>query len=285
MNGSPLILDKVSYRYGTKKGGRTVLDGVDLECSPGTWTAIMGPSGAGKSTLLYCAAGLLKAGGGTVLIAGQNPADMKEAALTRLRRDHLSFVFQDYNLVEAFTCLQNVMLTDLFGGRKIPVPTALQALADVGLEGYAATCPTDMSGGQQQRVAVARALAADSELLFADEPTGALDTRSSKAVMDLFNLAAGRGRTILMVTHDPNVAARADRVVFLRDGRVHSTCPGGDPQAIAHRLALMDDERPGDDDLTGLPPQPPSMPTRSQRPLTDSTGGALSPSAMEEARR
>lgn len=238
---TPLILDAISYDYGTRrKQGARVLDGVGLECRVGTWTAIMGPSGAGKSTLLYCAAGLLQTRRGRVVIAGEDLTQLREGELTRLRRDHIGFVFQDYNLINAFTCLQNTMLSSIFGGRRIPTRSALSALADVGLEGYANTYPADMSGGQQQRVAIARTLAANPEIIMADEPTGALDTHSSHAVMDLFDLAAQRGRTILMVTHDPNVAARAHRVVFLQDGHIQATCPGGDPQAIARRLAGMD---------------------------------------------
>ena len=229
---TPLILDKVCYDYGTRqKQVTSVLDEISLECQTGTWTAIMGPSGAGKSTLLYCAAGLLKVRQGRVAIAGENLTRMKEKELTRLRRDHIGY---------AFTCLQNTMLSSLFGGRRIPVQAALSALSNVGLEGYANTYPADMSGGQQQRVAIARSLAASPEIIMADEPTGALDTHSSREVMDLFDLAVRSGQTILMVTHDPNVAARAHRVIFLQDGRIQAVCPGGDPQTIAQQLAIMD---------------------------------------------
>ena len=239
---TPLILDRISYDYGARKeGGTGVLEEVSLECRVGTWTAIMGPSGAGKSTLLYCAAGLLKASQGRVIVDGQDLTRMREEELTRLRRDHIGFVFQDYNLVNAFTCLQNTMLSSLFGGRRIPASAALAALADVGLDGCAKKYPAEMSGGQRQRVAIARTLAANPEIIMADEPTGALDTHSSHAVMDLFGLAVQRGRTILMVTHDPNVAALAHRVVFLQDGHIKAACPGGDPQSIARQLASMDE--------------------------------------------
>nr|WP_273386450.1 ABC transporter ATP-binding protein [Bifidobacterium indicum] len=239
---TPLILDRISYDYGARKeGGTGVLEEVSLECRVGTWTAIMGPSGAGKSTLLYCAAGLLKASQGRAIVDGQDLTRMREEELTRLRRDHIGFVFQDYNLVNAFTCLQNTMLSSLLGGRRIPTSEALAALADVGLDGYAKKYPAEMSGGQRQRVAIARTLAANPEIIMADEPTGALDTHSSHAVMDLFGLAVQRGRTILMVTHDPNVAALAHRVVFLQDGHIKAACPGGDPQSIARQLASMDE--------------------------------------------
>ncbi|WEV52615.1 ABC transporter ATP-binding protein [Bifidobacterium sp. ESL0704] len=237
---APLVAQHVSYRYG---GGTPVLEDVSLVGEAGSWTAVMGPSGAGKSTFLYCCAGLLKPELGEVTVAGCALERMKERDLTRLRRDHIGFVFQDYNLVPAFTCLQNVMLSDLFGGPKIDTQAAVGALADVGLSGYANKYPADMSGGQRQRVSIARALASCPQVLFADEPTGALDTRSSRTVMNLFRTVATRGTTILMVTHDPNVAACADRVMFLVDGCVHSTCSGESAANIAGRLALMSEGR------------------------------------------
>jgi putative ABC transport system ATP-binding protein len=234
----PLVAQHVSYRYG---GGPQILEDVSMVGETGSWTAVMGPSGAGKSTFLYCCAGLLKPGSGVVSVAGQLLGNMKERDLTRLRRDHIGFVFQDYNLVPAFTCLQNVMLSDLFGGPTIPTQAGCSALADVGLAGYENKYPADMSGGQRQRVSIARALASRPQILFADEPTGALDTKSSSEIMGLFRTVAVRGTTILMVTHDPNVAACADRVMFLVDGRVHSTCSGESAADIAGRLALMSD--------------------------------------------
>lgn len=141
----------------------------------------------------------------------------------------------------AFTCLQNVILSDLFGGATIPTQSAYSALVDVGLAGYENKYPADMSGGQRQRVSIARALASRPQILFADEPTGALGTKSSSQIMSLFRTVAARGTTILMVTHDPNVAACADRVMFLVDGRAHSTCPGESAADIAGRPALMSD--------------------------------------------
>lgn len=237
---APLVAQHVSYRYGD---GAQVLQDLSLVGETGSWTAVMGPSGAGKSTFLYCCAGLLKPESGEVTVAGHALERMKERDLTRLRRDHIGFVFQDYNLVPAFTCLQNVMLSDLFGGPKIETQTAVNALVDVGLAGYENKYPADMSGGQRQRVSIARALASHPQVLFADEPTGALDTKSSRTVMGLFRKVAKRGTTILMVTHDPNVAACADRVMFLVDGRVHSACSGESAANVASRLALMSDGR------------------------------------------
>lgn len=236
MNEFPLSVDKASYHYASGGSG---IDDIDLQCQVGSWTAVMGPSGAGKSTLLYCASGLLPLSSGSVYIAGRDISQMREKKLTEMRRDHIGFVFQDYNLVEAFTCLQNVMLTYLFGGPAISVNQALRALQVVGLDGFADTCPSDMSGGQRQRVAIARALAAEPDIVFADEPTGALDTHSSQLVLDAFDRIVQQGRTVLMVTHDPNVAARAHRTLFLVDGHVHSVCEGYSSEQLARQLAVI----------------------------------------------
>lgn len=236
MNELPLKMEGVSFHY---KAGEAGIDQVGLECSTGSWTAVMGPSGAGKTTLLYCASGLLPVQQGSVEIAGQNIARMKEFALTRMRRDHIGFVFQDYNLVEAFTCLQNVMLPQLFGGPKVGVAQSLQALKILGLDGYAQQYPSDISGGQRQRVAIARALVAQPDMIFADEPTGALDTRSSEMVLDALSTLVESGRTVLMVTHDPNVAAWAQRTVFLVDGTVHSICQGYTAEQLSTHLTSM----------------------------------------------
>lgn len=237
MKEPPLVLDDVSYRYNaTDTGGIT---GVNLHCEPRLWTAVMGPFGAGKSTLLYCASGLLSVSQGTIRVDKVDIASMGEAELTRERRDHIGFVFQNYNLIDAFTCLQNVMLSNLFGGRRMTLQAALGALDTMGLKEYADTYPSDLSGGQQQRVAIARALASKPDIIFADEPTGALDSRSSAMVLDSFEQAVREGRTVLMVTHDPNVAARAHRTVFLVDGRVESVCEGYDAERLAAHLAEM----------------------------------------------
>ncbi|OZG48784.1 ABC transporter ATP-binding protein [Bombiscardovia coagulans] len=236
MNEIPLSMSTATYHY---VSGGPGIDDINVQCEPGSWTAVMGPSGAGKSTLLYCASGLLPVSDGSVYIAGRDISKMREKQLTQMRRDHIGFVFQDYNLVEAFTCLQNVMLTYLFGGPKILKDQALRALQVMGLDGFADTYPADMSGGQRQRVSIARALAAEPDIVFADEPTGALDTHSSQMVLDAFDRIIQEGRTVLMVTHDPNVAARAHRTLFLVDGRVHSVCEGYSSEQLASHLANM----------------------------------------------
>lgn len=236
MNEIPLSINKASYHYGPGGAG---IDDIELQCLGGSWTAVMGPSGAGKSTLLYCASGLLPVSGGSICVSGHDISKMHEKQLTQMRRDHIGFVFQDYNLVEAFTCLQNVVLTDLFGGPAISQEQAMHALQVVGLDGFADTYPSDMSGGQRQRVAIARSLAAEPDIVFADEPTGALDTHSSQLVLDAIDRIVQENRTVLMVTHDPNVAARAHRTLFLVDGHVHSVCEGYSNEQLAKELATV----------------------------------------------
>jgi putative ABC transport system ATP-binding protein len=214
-------LRAVSRIYGSGAAAVTALDTVDLSIAPASFTAVMGPSGSGKSTLLHCAAGLDRASGGDVVIDGVPLGGLSERALTRLRRARVGFVFQSFNLIPALTAEQNVVLPLRLAGRK-PEPGEVGAmLAEVGLLDRAKHRPGELSGGQQQRVAIARALVSRPAVLFADEPTGALDTASSRDVLRLLRLAVDRhAQTVVMVTHDPYAAAHADRVVFLKDGRI-----------------------------------------------------------------
>jgi putative ABC transport system ATP-binding protein len=213
-------LRAVTRIYGT---GATVtaLDAVDLAIPPASFTAIMGPSGSGKSTLLHCAAGLDRATSGDVIIDGVPLRGLSERALTRLRRERVGFVFQAFNLIPALSAEQNVALPLRLAGKR-PEPGEVRAmLAEVGLADRAGHRPGELSGGQQQRVAIARALVSRPAVLFADEPTGALDTKASREVLRLLRLAVDRhAQTIVMVTHDPFAAAHADQVVFLADGRI-----------------------------------------------------------------
>lgn len=205
------------------EGHRAVsaLDGVSMDFERGSFTAIMGPSGSGKSTLLQCAAGLDHPSDGTVTIAGFDIAALDEKARTELRRRHVGFVFQAFNLVGSLTAAQNVELPLRFAGDRVPTNEVTAALAEVGLEDRASHRPAEMSGGQQQRVALARALITRPDVLFADEPTGALDTRTSKEVLSLMRkLVDDQHQTTVMVTHDPLAASYADRVIFLEDGRI-----------------------------------------------------------------
>ncbi|GIE74523.1 ABC transporter ATP-binding protein [Actinoplanes philippinensis] len=236
-HGTPAVELRAATRtYGTGERAVTALDRVDARFEPGTFTAVMGPSGSGKSTLLHCAAGLDRLSGGEVVIDGVPVGNLSERALTRLRRSRVGFVFQAFNLVPALTAAQNVALPLRLAGRR-PEPGAVTAmLAEVGLAGRERHRPSELSGGQQQRVAIARALVSRPAVLFADEPTGALDAASGAAVLRLLRAAVDHHRqTIVMVTHDPLAAATADRVLFLADGRVFDELPGG---AGAERIAL-----------------------------------------------
>jgi putative ABC transport system ATP-binding protein len=197
--------------------------GVSIEVPAGQFTAVMGPSGSGKSTLMHILAGLDRPTSGTVEIGGEDLSGMSDKQLTLLRRKHIGFVFQAFNLVPTLTAEENVTLPLAIAGRK-PEPGWIDHVIErVGLTDRRSHRPSELSGGQQQRVAVARALAAEPTVLFADEPTGNLDSRTSAEVLDLLRDAVNSyGQTTVMVTHDPGAARAADRVVFLADGRIVS---------------------------------------------------------------
>ncbi|WP_173097429.1 ABC transporter ATP-binding protein [Actinomadura verrucosospora] len=240
-------LTAVSKAYGTGPGAVTALDGVTLGLAEGSFTAVMGASGSGKSTLLQCAAGLERPTAGAVSLDGRDLSRMRESALTRLRRETIGFVFQSYNLLPALTAEQNVGLPLRLAGHR-PDPRAVRAALDaVGLGDRARHRPAELSGGQQQRVAIARALAAAPRVLFADEPTGALDSAASRTVLRILRtLVSEHGQTIVMVTHDPVAAAHAGRVVFLADGRVAGTLTEPDAVTVAGRLAGLEDAAAGE---------------------------------------
>jgi putative ABC transport system ATP-binding protein len=204
-------------------GGRTltVLDGVSLDVASGETVAVAGPSGSGKSTLLGLVAGLDTPSSGTIVVAGVEVTRLGEAALARFRRETLGYVFQSYHLIPTLTAAENVGVPlDLAGVSGTPARVA-ELLAGVGLADRGHHYPAQLSGGEQQRVALARAMALDPPLLLADEPTGNLDSATGAAIIDLlFALNRERGTTLLLVTHDATLAARADRVVSLRDGRI-----------------------------------------------------------------
>ncbi|WP_369216726.1 ABC transporter ATP-binding protein [Streptomyces flavofungini] len=212
-----LRLDGVSRSY---RRGVRALAPLDLTVERGRFLAVMGPSGSGKSTLLQCAAGLDRPSTGTVRIGGVDLGPLGEAALTRLRRERVGFVFQAHNLVPSLSVLENVALPLLLGGGH-DEGRARRALAEVGLAGRAEDRTDELSGGQQQRVAVARALVTSPEVVFADEPTGALDPATARDVLALLRHAVDAdGHTVLMVTHDPAAAAWADEALFLAGGSV-----------------------------------------------------------------
>jgi putative ABC transport system ATP-binding protein len=197
------------------------LDRVTVGFARGSFTAVMGPSGSGKSTLLHCAAGLDRPSEGRVLLAGQDIGGLREPKLTIVRRKHVGFVFQSFNLIDALSVWDNVLLPQQLTGVRPDKTWAREVLARVGLAGREKARPGELSGGQQQRVALARALAARPEVIFGDEPTGALDLSTGRDVLALLRrFVDDFGATIVMVTHDPAAASWADRVVFLADGRL-----------------------------------------------------------------
>jgi putative ABC transport system ATP-binding protein len=218
---SAVALDSVTKVYGSGGQAVTALDGVTIAFESEKFTAVMGPSGSGKTTLLQVAAGIDRQTSGLVRIGGAELGRLSERRLTVLRRRRVGFVFQSFNLVGSLTAEQNVALPLRLDGRRLNSRAVRAALAQVGLAERAKHRPAQLSGGQQQRVAIARALVTRPEVIFADEPTGALDRRSGRAVLDLLRGAVdGFAQTVVMVTHDPVAAARADRVVFLADGRL-----------------------------------------------------------------
>jgi putative ABC transport system ATP-binding protein len=230
-------LDDLVRVFGRGEGAVRALDGVTLSMSRGTFTAIMGPSGSGKSTLLQIAAGLDQPTSGRVGLGAHELADMSEKALARLRRERIGFVFQSFNLLGALTAEQNVSLPARLAGKRLPRGVVREALERVGLGDRARHRPAQLSGGQQQRVAIARALVGQPDVIFADEPTGALDTRSGRAVLSLLRHTIDEGdRTLVMVTHDPSAAAWADRVVFMADGRLAGELVAPTAEQVAERL-------------------------------------------------
>jgi putative ABC transport system ATP-binding protein len=211
----------LTRRYGDGDSTVEAVRGVSLEIPSGQFTAIMGPSGSGKSTLMHLLAGLDRPTEGTVEIAGEDITAMGDKQLTLLRRKHIGFVFQAFNLVPTLSAVENVTLPLSIAGRKIDKRWVDLIIEQVGLEERRSHRPAQLSGGQQQRVAVARALVAEPTVLFADEPTGNLDSKSSTEVIELLRDAASAyGQTIVMVTHDAKAAEAADRVIYLADGRV-----------------------------------------------------------------
>jgi putative ABC transport system ATP-binding protein len=213
------------------------LDGVTVGFERGSFTAVMGPSGSGKSTLLHCAAGLDRPTSGRVVLAGQDISALREPRLTTVRRRHVGFVFQAFNLVDALSVWDNVLLPQRFAGVRPDRAWARELLARVGLAGRERARPGELSGGQQQRVALARALAGRPEVIFADEPTGALDLSTGREVLALLRTFVDDvGASVVMVTHDPAAAATADRVVFLADGHLVDDVSGPTADHVSARM-------------------------------------------------
>jgi putative ABC transport system ATP-binding protein len=231
---APVRLDGVRKTYG---GQVVALDDVSVEFPAGTFTAVMGPSGSGKSTLLHCAAGLDEPTSGTVTLLGTALTGKDETQLTELRREHVAFVFQAFNLMPALTVWENVTLPALLAGHEPDTAWVREVLGRVGLADRVKHRPAELSGGQQQRVAIARALASRAHVVFADEPTGALDSQTALDVLGLLRELTRAGQTIVMVTHDPVAASFADQVLFLVDGRIVSTLHMPTAEQVAGQLA------------------------------------------------
>ncbi|QGN49062.1 ABC transporter ATP-binding protein [Micromonospora sp. WMMD558] len=234
----------LTRRYGTGPAAVVALDSVDVDFAAGAFTAIMGPSGSGKSTLLHCLAGLDRADAGTVHVGTADLGRLDDRGLTLLRRDRIGFVFQSFNLLPALTAEENVVLPLALAGRR-PDPAWLrQVVTAVGLGDRLRHRPAELSGGQQQRVAVARALVTKPWVVFADEPTGNLDSRSGAEVLRLLREAVDAlGQTVVMVTHDPVAASHADRVVFLADGRLVTELTEPTAERVLDALARLDPAR------------------------------------------
>jgi putative ABC transport system ATP-binding protein len=229
-----VIADDVSRRFGEGDAAVDALVGVSTAFERDRFTAIMGPSGSGKSTLMHILAGLDKPTSGTVTLDGVEITGLDDGELTKLRRDKLGFVFQFFNLLPVLTAEENVLLPLSIAGRKPDPEWFEQLIRATGLEDRRTHRPSELSGGQQQRVALARALVSKPAVVFADEPTGNLDSKASGEVMRLLRQAVDEfGQTVIMVTHDPAAASHADRLITLRDGRiVHDDAPGSTDEVI-----------------------------------------------------
>ncbi|MBW1602769.1 ABC transporter ATP-binding protein [Streptomyces sp. JJ66] len=227
--------------YGAGETQVVALDQVSVDFRKGEFTAIMGPSGSGKSTLMHCMAGLDSVSGGSARIGDTELTTLKEKKLTQLRRDKIGFIFQAFNLLPTLNALENITLPLDIAGRKADQVWLDRVVETVGLSGRLKHRPSELSGGQQQRVAVARALASQPEIIFGDEPTGNLDSRSGAEVLGfLRNSVRELNQTVVIVTHDPVAASYADRVVFLADGRIVDDMAAPTAEKVLERMKGFD---------------------------------------------
>ncbi|MDH6121937.1 ABC transporter ATP-binding protein [Kitasatospora sp. GAS204B] len=235
---------QVTKAYGSGETRVTALDAVDVDIQRGRFTAIMGPSGSGKSTLMHCLAGLDTVSEGRIWIGDTEITGLRDKQLTRLRRDKIGFIFQAFNLLPTLNALENITLPMDIAGRKADPAWLQQVVETVGLADRLKHRPTQLSGGQQQRVAVARALAARPEIIFGDEPTGNLDSRSGAEVLTFLRRSVDElAQTIVMVTHDPVAASYADRVLFLADGVIVDEMHGPTADSVLERMRRFDGKR------------------------------------------
>lgn len=232
--GVALALHDLVRSYRQPRGEPVhAVEGVTLEVPTGQLVAVVGPSGSGKSTLLHCSAGLDEPTAGQVVLAGTEITSLSAGARAAHRARHVGFVFQDYNLITSLTVRDNIALPARLSGRRLASQQISAALDQVGLAHRARQRPHQLSGGERQRVAVARVLAASPDVVFADEPTGALDVETGERVLDWLVALPSSGSSVVMVTHDPRAAARADHVVVMASGAVREIMRGGDPEAVA----------------------------------------------------
>jgi putative ABC transport system ATP-binding protein len=239
---SPAVrLDRVTKTYGRGASAVTALRDVTIALPRGSFTAVMGPSGSGKSTFMHCAAGLDRPTSGVVHLGDINLTGLREPKLTELRRERVGFVFQAFNLLPSLTTVQNVTLPLRLARTRTDTAWLREVLDRVGLTGRAGHRPAQLSGGQQQRVAIARALVTRPEVVFADEPTGALDTRTGREVLNLLRQVVNElGQTVVMVTHDPVAASYADRVLFLADGHFVGELAAPTAARVAERMTSLE---------------------------------------------
>jgi putative ABC transport system ATP-binding protein len=240
MTGVAASVRNLTKTYGKDQARVVALDDVTLDILSGQFTAVMGPSGSGKSTLMHCLAALDTADSGSVMVGDQELTVLKDKALTRLRRDEIGFVFQSYNLVPTLTAEENILLPMAIAGRSPDRAWYDSVIATVSLADRLGHKPHELSGGQQQRVAVARALVSRPTVVFADEPTGNLDSTSGAEVLELLRRSVDdHGQTVVMVTHDPVAAAWTDRVLFLADGRVVDELREPTREQVLDQMARM----------------------------------------------
>lgn len=228
--------------YGSEATEVRALDGVTVDFKKGVFTAIMGPSGSGKSTLLHCAAGLDKLSSGSAKIGRLELGRSKDKTLTNLRREKVGFIFQSFNLVPTLTAKENILLPLSISGKRYDKKWFEDLVTLLGINDRLDHLPSELSGGQQQRVAVARALISRPEIIFADEPSGNLDSKSGNTLLKFLQTAADKyGQAIVMVTHDPNAAAYADEVLFLKDGKIVDTMKKPTSSKILDKLKKIGD--------------------------------------------
>ncbi|HSC51064.1 MAG TPA: ABC transporter ATP-binding protein [Gaiellaceae bacterium] len=236
--GAVVAAREITRRYGEGDTAVDALRGVSLDVQQGKLTAVMGPSGSGKSTLMHILAALDRPTSGAVWIAGTKLGELSDTEITKLRREHIGFVFQFFNLLPMLTAEENVLLPLTIAGEKADPGWKAELLKTVGLDDRRDHRPAELSGGQQQRVAIARALISKPTVVFADEPTGNLDSKTGGEILELLRHSVeGMGQTTVMVTHDPRAAAIADRILFLADGVIVRDMPRAEPSEV---LAAME---------------------------------------------